>query len=141
MQRTNQKEFRVEKVIKRKGDKLYVKWKGYGNSFNKWIDKTGIKRKKKKFSIKDFFSKCDQICSFLWILSHLLWKSLLENFIFCALKSSGKRVKVELDLCNYATNQILKIQLVLIQQNLPKKVDLANLKFNVDKLHTDNWKM
>ena len=30
--KTNQKEFRVEKVIKRKGDKLYVKWKGY-NSF------------------------------------------------------------------------------------------------------------
>ena len=30
----NQKEFRVENVIKRKGDKLYVKWKGYDNSFN-----------------------------------------------------------------------------------------------------------
>ena len=29
VQKTNQKEFRVEKVIKRKGDKLYVKWKGY----------------------------------------------------------------------------------------------------------------
>ena len=28
LQKTNQKEFRVEKVIKRKGDKLYVKWKG-----------------------------------------------------------------------------------------------------------------
>ena len=35
----NQKEFRIEKVIKRKGDKLYVKWKGYDNSFNSWIDK------------------------------------------------------------------------------------------------------
>ena len=31
---TNQKEFRIEKVIKRKGKKLYVKWKGYYNSFN-----------------------------------------------------------------------------------------------------------
>ena len=30
--KTNPKEFRVKKVIKRKGDKLYVKWKGY-NSF------------------------------------------------------------------------------------------------------------
>ena len=37
-----------------------------------------------KFSIKDFFSKRDQIRSFLWILSHLLKKSLIENFIFCA---------------------------------------------------------
>ena len=31
LQKTNQKEFRIEKVIKRKGDKLYVKWKGYNN--------------------------------------------------------------------------------------------------------------
>ena len=29
LQKTNQKEFRIEKVIKRKGIKLYVKWKGY----------------------------------------------------------------------------------------------------------------
>ena len=33
-QKTNQQEFRIEEVIKRKGDKLYVKWKGYDNSFN-----------------------------------------------------------------------------------------------------------
>ena len=30
-QKTNQKEFRTEKVIKIKSDKLYVKWKGYNN--------------------------------------------------------------------------------------------------------------
>ena len=34
-----QKEFKIEKVIKKKGKKLYVKWKGYYNSFNGWIDK------------------------------------------------------------------------------------------------------
>ena len=37
-----------------------------------------------KFSIKDFFSKCNQIRSFLRIWSHLLKKSLMENFTFCA---------------------------------------------------------
>ena len=42
LQKTNQKEFRIEKVIKRKGDKLYVKWKWYGNSFNSWIDKKDL---------------------------------------------------------------------------------------------------
>ena len=42
LQKTNQKEFRIEKVIKRKGDKLYVKWKGYDNSFNSWINKNYI---------------------------------------------------------------------------------------------------
>ena len=37
-----------------------------------------------KFYIHDFFSKCDQIRRKLRILSHLLRKSLMENFIFCA---------------------------------------------------------
>ena len=39
---------------------------------------------KMKFSIQDFFRKCDQIRSFLRIWSDLLQKSLMENFIFCA---------------------------------------------------------
>ena len=39
---------------------------------------------KMKFSIKDFFSKCDQIRSLLRIWSLLLKKSLMEYFIFCA---------------------------------------------------------
>ena len=42
LQKINKKEFRIEKVIKRKGDKLYVKWKGYNNSFNSWIDKKDL---------------------------------------------------------------------------------------------------
>ena len=42
LQKTNQEEFRIEKVIKRKDDKLYVKWEGYNNSFNSWIDKKGV---------------------------------------------------------------------------------------------------
>ena len=42
LQYTNQKQFRIEKTLKRKGDKLYVKWKGYGNSFNSWINKKDI---------------------------------------------------------------------------------------------------
>ena len=39
---------------------------------------------KTKFSIKDFFSKCDQIRLFLRMWSHLLKKSFMENFVFCA---------------------------------------------------------
>ena len=34
LQNSSQEEFRIEKVIKKKGSKLYVKWKGYDNSFN-----------------------------------------------------------------------------------------------------------
>ena len=39
LQKTNQKKFRIGKVIQRKGDKLYVKWKGFYNSFNSCINK------------------------------------------------------------------------------------------------------
>ena len=42
LQKTNQKEFRIKKVIKRKGNKFHVKWKGYYNSFNSCIDKQDI---------------------------------------------------------------------------------------------------
>ena len=42
LQSTNPQEIRIERVIKKKGDKLYVKWKGYDNSFNSWIDKKDI---------------------------------------------------------------------------------------------------
>ena len=43
-----------------------------------------------KFSIKDFFSKYDQICSFLRIWSHLQKKSFIENFIFYAVVCRSK---------------------------------------------------
>ena len=42
LQGTNQQDIRIEKIIKRKGDKLYVKQKSYDNSFNSWIDKKDI---------------------------------------------------------------------------------------------------
>ena len=42
LRKTDQKEFRTEKVINKKSDKLYLKWKGYDNSFNSWINKKDI---------------------------------------------------------------------------------------------------
>ena len=42
LQKSNQKEFKIKKVIKRKGDKLYVKWKGYNSSFKSWFDEKDI---------------------------------------------------------------------------------------------------
>ena len=72
MHKTNQKECGVEKIIKRKGNKLYIKWKGYDNSFNSWIDK-------KNMQMSEYF---------------------LEP------KSSGGRMKVELDLSSLQQKQI-----------------------------------
>ena len=42
LRKTNQEEFRIEKVMTRKGNKLYVKWKGCNNSFNSWIDRKDL---------------------------------------------------------------------------------------------------
>ena len=42
LRKASQKEFRIEKITKRKGNKLYVKWKGYDNIFNIWIDKKDL---------------------------------------------------------------------------------------------------
>ena len=42
LQKTDQTEFTAEKVIKRKGDKIYVKWKSNENSFKIWINKKDI---------------------------------------------------------------------------------------------------
>ena len=44
LQKSNQKKIITEKVIKRKCDKLYVKWKGYLDSFNSWIDKKDLRK-------------------------------------------------------------------------------------------------
>ena len=48
------KEFGVKKVLKRKGDKLYVKWKSYDNSFDSWINK--------KDSINESIFSKSEIC-------------------------------------------------------------------------------
>ena len=65
---------------------------------------TNFIEKKMKFSIKDFFTKCDQIRRKLRIWSHLLKKSLIENFIFCAVISeqllTGRKHEVHTLYCS-----------------------------------------
>ena len=55
-------------------------------------------------------------------------------------KSLGGKVKVELDLSNYATKTDLKNATGIDTSSFAKKVDLANLKSNVDKLDIDKLK-
>ena len=61
------------------------------SSTNKFLNTA----QKIKFSIMNFFSKCDQILSFLRIWSHLLEKSLMENFIFCAVLFSQTNIIID----------------------------------------------
>ena len=52
----------------------------------------------KKFSIKDFINKCDQIRRKLQIWSHFLEKFVMENFIFCAVIGNYKLKLIQLEL-------------------------------------------
>ena len=60
MQKSNQKEFRVVKVIKRKGDKLHVKWNDYNSNLNIWIDEKDM-GEYKSASMSDFFPKSSRV--------------------------------------------------------------------------------
>ena len=62
------------------------------STINCTTPKTIDTAQKMKFSIKDFFSKCDQIHSYLRIWSHLLKRSLMESVIFCAVWLKTERV-------------------------------------------------
>ena len=55
-------------------------------------------------------------------------------------KSSGGRVKIDLDLSNYAVKVDLKNGTGVNTSHLSKKTDLANLKSDVDKLDIDKLK-
>ena len=55
LQKTNQEKFRIEKVLKRKYDKLYVKWERYNNLFSSWIDKKDLLQK----SVNTFLSRLE----------------------------------------------------------------------------------
>ena len=55
-------------------------------------------------------------------------------------KSLGKRVKVELEMSNYATKIELKNVTGFYMSKVAKKIDVANLKYNVDKLDIDKLK-
>ena len=59
---------------------------------------------------------------------------------FAELKPSGGRVKVELDLSNYAKKSGSKIQQVLNTSRFTRKVDLATSKSDIDKLNIDKLK-
>ena len=65
-----------------------------GNIFNQLINNFqsfgNFSAQKIKFPIKDFFSKCHQTGRKLRIWSHLMKKSLMQNFIFCGVCSEEK---------------------------------------------------
>ena len=97
----------LKKVITRKGDKLYLKWKGYDNSFNGSIDK-----KKTQYN------------------HH---KKMSEHFPKLNEPFSGD-VSVKLDLFNYVAKDDFEGAAGIDQSNLAANSDLAKLNAEADKV-------
>ena len=102
-------------MIRRNGNKVYVNWKGYDNSFNSWIDKASLVQRTSKRSYK--MSK-----------------------YFPPYNNSSNNIKVELDLSNYATKDDVKNITHVDVNSYASKTNLAALKTEVDKFDTDNLK-
>ena len=123
LRKKNQREFTVEKLRKRKSNKLYVKWKGYDNSFNSWIDK-------KRHSINE------------WIFSKTkIFRSKCKRWTRCGWNpaKAGLKNATGVDLSNFAKNTDLanlesdveKLDTDKLE-NIPN--NWSNLKNKVDKL-------
>ena len=91
---------------------------------------------KMKFSIKDFFTKCGQIRRRVWIWSHSLKKSQIENFIFYAVKN----VHVSIFSISRQAFFLLNQHVCVIRQFLPANIfeiflfdspSFINTNFNV----------
>ena len=133
MQKTSQNEFRVKKVIKINGNKLFVKWKRYDNSFNSWIDKKTLYKNESILSkpFKNFGGninvKVD--CSSYATKSDIKSISHVDTLSF-ALKTNLASLKTEVDKLD-------------IDKLVPVPIDLSKLSdavknFVVKKLYMIN---
>ena len=113
--KTNQKEFRTDKVIKRKGGKFYVKWKGYDSSFNSWIDKKDMVW---------FCLTCLKNTSCFTTIN-------MSKYFPKPFRSCGRNINVNVYLSNYATKTGFKNISHVDTSNFALKM---NLKTEVDKL-------
>ena len=128
MQKTNEKELTVEKVIKKKGDKLYVKCKGYDSSSNRCIDKKRCNINEQIFPRTEFSGKNSES----WIrLSNYITKADLKNLTGFDKSKFAKKVGIVNLKPNVDKLDIDKLKDVPTNfKNLKRKVD----KLDVDKL-------
>ena len=77
-----------------------------------------FRHSKNEVSMKDFFSKCDQIHSFLRIWTYLLKKFLMENFIFCAVYFSKSKYNVSNSLIFLLIFRLVSIILLLVEMKI-----------------------
>ena len=129
LQRINLEEFRIEKVIKKIGDKLYVKWKGYDNSFNSWIDKKPYEPFGGDINVKvdlsNYATKTD-----LKNVSHVD----VSRF---ALKSNSASLKTEVDKLDIEKLQIVPVNLAKLSNKAANDViTKTQISTLVNKVHS-----
>ena len=143
LQKTNKKEFRFEKIIKRKGDKLYAKWKGHYNSFNGWIHKKDLIK-----SVSQYFSPYRSSGRYIQVkldLSSYAAKSDLKNIthvhgsVFTSkinLASLKTKVnKLDIDKLTPVPNDLTKLSSV-VNNDVVKKTEYNKLVTKVDNIDT-----
>ena len=142
MQKTNQKEFRIEKILKRKGDKFYVKWKGYDNSFNSQINKNKMSEyfPKPSSNEENIKVKID--------LTNCATKEDIKNITHVntlnfALKTNLSSLKTEVDKLDIdklvpIPNDLSKLSNV-VKNDVVKKVDYNKLVAKVDNIDTSDF--
>ena len=110
LQKSNQQKFRIEKVIKKNGDKLYFKWKDHDNSFNSWIDKKGL----------------------VWF-----YRIEMSQYFPNPYEPFGGDINVKVDLSNYATKTDIENIAYIDTSSFALKSNLASLKTDINKLDID----
>ena len=126
LQKTNQKVFRIEKVIKRRGNKLYVKSKVCNNLFNSWIDKKDI------VQMSEYFPKPNSLGANVKVeldLSNYATKADLKNATGVYASSFAKKVH----LSNLKSN----VDKLDIERFKNVKINLNNVKSKVDRKDVD----
>ena len=146
LQKIDQQEFRIEKVIKKKCYKLYVKWKGYDNSFNSWIDKKDL------ILMCDYFRRhyksYDGDSSVKVDLSNYARKTNLKNVSHVdvssfALKSNLASLKTEVDKIDADKLKIVPVDLAklsnVVKNDVIKKTEYDKLVAKVNGIDNTNF--
>ena len=118
LQKNSQEKFRIEKVLKRKGGKLYVKWKGYINRFNSCIDKRRPHIKMSQYFPKPFRSFGGNI-NIKVNLSNYATKTDLKNVTHVNTSSFALKT----NLANFKT----EVDKLDIDKLAPVRIDLSKL--------------
>ena len=146
LEKISQEKFRIGKVLKRKGDKLYAKLKGYDNSFNSWIDKKRLCIKTSQYFPKPFRSFRENI-NVKVDLSNYTMKTDLKNVTHVdtsnfALKTNSASLKTEvdkLDIDKLASVPVDLSKLNDVVKNVVKKAVYDKITAKVNDIDTSKF--